>query len=213
MEILELKAEKRNTTGKGPARTLRRDGRVPAILYGPGAEPISLSVHAKEIETLLKNAKSNQQLINIDFGEGKPKPTMIKELQIRPVIGDFLHIDFYEVAMDRKIRARVPVIVHGKSIGVEEGGLLQIIRRELEVLCYPAEIPESIELDITDLDVGDSIHVDDIQLEGDIEIPTEVNFTVITILAPKKDVVETDEEEGEEAVVGEEEEEETPAEE
>ncbi|RJP80563.1 MAG: 50S ribosomal protein L25/general stress protein Ctc [Desulfobacteraceae bacterium] len=205
MEILELKAEKRNKTGKGPAHSLRRDGMVPAVLYGPDTQPVSLSVQAKEIETLLKNAKSNQQLINIDLGDGAPKkPTMIKEMQRRPVKGGFLHIDFYEVAMDRKIRARVPVVVKGKCIGVENGGLLQIIRRELEVLCYPAEIPETIELDITNLEVGHSIHVNDIHLEGDMEIPAEVNFTVITILAPKREAVETGEEGVEEAVAAEE---------
>jgi large subunit ribosomal protein L25 len=156
-----------------------------------------LSVKAAEIEMLLKNAKSRQQLINVDFGEGAPKPTMIKEMQRNPLKGDFLHLDFYEVAMDRKIRAYVPIIVKGKCVGVEMGGLLQIIRRELEVLCYPSEIPESIVLDITDLDVGDSIHVEDIQLEGDIEIPADVNFTVITVLAPKKEAVEVSEEEEE----------------
>lgn len=197
MEILELKAEKRSTTGKGAARSLRRSGKVPAVLYGADAKSMCLSVKAVEIEMLLKNAKSRQQLINVDFGEGAPKPTMIKEMQRNPLKGDFLHLDFYEVAMDRKIRAYVPIIVKGKCIGVEMGGLLQIIRRELEVLCYPSEIPESIVLDITDLDVGDSIHVEDIQLEGDIEIPADVNFTVITVLAPKKEAVEVSEEEEE----------------
>ena len=197
MEILELKAEKRSTTGKGAARSLRRSGKVPAVLYGADAKSMCLSVKAAEIEMLLKNAKSRQQLINVDFGEGAPKPTMIKEMQRNPLKGDFLHLDFYEVAMDRKIRAYVPIIVKGKCVGVEMGGLLQIIRRELEVLCYPSEIPESIVLDITDLDVGDSIHVEDIQLEGDIEIPADVNFTVITVLAPKKEAVEVSEEEEE----------------
>jgi large subunit ribosomal protein L25 len=196
LEILELKAEKRSATGKGHARVLRRDGKIPAVLYGPDTEPISLSVQAVEIEFLLKNAKSRQQLINIDMGDGAPKPTMIKELQVQPVNGDFLHIDFYEVAMDRKIRVHVPIVVKGKCIGVEMGGLLQIIRREVEVLCYPGEILETIEIDITDLDIGNSIHVNDIQLEGDMEIPSEVNYTVITILAPKKEEVVEEEEEG-----------------
>jgi large subunit ribosomal protein L25 len=194
LEILELKAEKRSTIGKGPARSLRRDGKVPAVLYGSDIEPVSLSIQAKEIEVLLKNAKFNQQLINIDMGDGVLKPTMIKEIQLRPVKGDFLHIDFYEVNMGRKIRVRVPVVLKGKSIGVEMGGLLQIIRRELEVLCYPGEIPEAIEIDVTDLNIGNSVHVNDIHLEGDMEIPADVNFTVVTMLAPKKESVATDEE-------------------
>ncbi|MBA4368227.1 MAG: 50S ribosomal protein L25 [Desulfobacterium sp.] len=204
LEILELKAEKRSTIGKGPARSLRRDGKVPAVLYGSDIEPVSLSIQAKEIEVLLKNAKFNQQLINIDMGDGVLKPTMIKEIQLRPVKGDFLHIDFYEVNMGRKIRVRVPVVLKGKSIGVEMGGLLQIIRRELEVLCYPGEIPEAIEIDVTDLNIGNSVHVNDIHLEGDMEIPADVNFTVVTMLAPKKESVATEDEGIEaEAVAGE----------
>jgi len=216
LEILELKAEKRDATGKGNARVLRRDGRIPAVLYGPDTEPVSLSVQASEIEVLLKHAKSQQQLINIDFGDGTPKPTMIKELQIRPVKGDFLHVDFYEVDMARKIRVPVPVVVKGKCIGVEMGGLLQIIRREVEVLCLPLEIPEIIEIDVTDLDIGDSVHVNDIQMEGDTEISADVNFTIITVLAPKKEeVVAEEEEEGleEEGAEGEASDEEASAEE
>ncbi len=204
MEILELKAERRSTIGKGPARSLRRDGKVPAVLYGSDIQPVSLSIQAKEIEVLLKNAKFNQQLINIDLGDGIRKPTMIKEIQLRPVKGDFLHIDFYEVKMDRKIRVHVPVVLKGKCMGIEMGGLLQIIRRELEVLCYPGEIPESIEIDVTDLNIGNSVHVNDIQLEGDMEIPADVNFTIVTVLAPKKESVVTEEDGVEaEAVAGE----------
>jgi len=204
LEILELKAERRSTIGKGPARSLRRDGKVPAVLYGSDIQPVSLSIQAKEIEVLLKNAKFNQQLINIDLGDGIRKPTMIKEIQLRPVKGDFLHIDFYEVKMDRKIRVHVPVVLKGKCIGIEMGGLLQIIRRELEVLCYPGEIPESIEIDVTDLNIGNSVHVNDIQLEGDMEIPADVNFTIVTVLAPKKESVVTEEDGVEaEAVAGE----------
>jgi len=204
LEILELKAERRSTIGKGPARSLRRDGKVPAVLYGSDIQPVSLSIQAKEIEVLLKNAKFNQQLINIDLGDGIRKPTMIKEIQLRPVKGDFLHIDFYEVKMDRKIRVHVPVVLKGKCMGIEMGGLLQIIRRELEVLCYPGEIPESIEIDVTDLNIGNSVHVNDIQLEGDMEIPADVNFTIVTVLAPKKESVVTEEDGVEaEAVAGE----------
>jgi len=196
LKILELKAEKRPDTGKGESRTLRRGGRIPAVLYGPDTQPVYLSVNEHEFTTLLKNAKSSQQLIKIDTGDGEQQSAMIKELQTKPVTGKFLHVDFYKVDMDRKIRARVPVIVKGKSIGVEEGGLLQIIRRELEVLCLPLEIPESIEIDITDLNVGDSVHVEDISLQDDIEVSADVNFTVITVLAPKKEeVVEEEEEE------------------
>lgn len=209
MELIELKANIRNSTGKGQARVLRRAEKVPAVLYGPGTEPVLLSVGIKDLEKVLKKSTASQALLNLTIlnGENTSRPAMIKELQIHPVSRDYLHIDFYKISMDRKIRVKVPVVVKGKSRGVEEGGILQIIRRELEILCLPTEIPETIELDITELDIGDSIHVNEIPFEGDIEIPADVNFTVITVLSPKAEVEEVEEEgeeEGEEAVEGEE---------
>ncbi len=200
MEILELKAEKRQSTGKGESRSLRREGKIPAVLYGPDTQPVYFSINEHEFITLLKNAQSSQQLIKIDTGDGEQQAAMIKELQTKPVTEEILHIDFYKVDMNRKIRVRVPIIVKGKSIGVELGGLLQIVRRKLEVLCLPLEIPESIEIDITDLNVGDSVHVEDISLQDDIEIQADVNFTVITVLAPKKEEVVEEEEEEEEGL-------------
>jgi len=200
LEILELKAEKRQSTGKGESRSLRREGRIPAVLYGPDAQSVSFSINEHEFTTLLKNAQSSQQLIKIDTGDGEQQAVMIKELQTKPVTEEILHIDFYKVDMNRKIRVRVPIIVKGKSIGVELGGILQIVRRKLEVLCLPLEIPESIEIDITDLNVGDSVHVEDISLQGDVEIPADVNFTVLTVLAPKKEEVVEEEEEEEEGL-------------
>lgn len=203
MELLELKANTRTETGKGPARVLRREGRIPAILYGPKTDPIQLSVKIYDMEQLLKKAKSRQQLVSLDLGDGgAARPAMIKELQAEPLSRNFRHVDFYEVDMDKKIKVNVPIVTVGKSKGVEDGGLLQIIRRELEVICLPNAIPEKIEIDIADLDVGDSVHVEEIALEGDIEIPAEVNFTVVTILSTKKQALEDEEgaeEEGAEA--------------
>jgi large subunit ribosomal protein L25 len=131
---------------------------------------------------------------------------MIKELQTHPVSGKFLHVDFYEIDMSRKIRVKVPVVVKGKAKGVELGGFLQIIRRDVDVLCLPSQIPPSIEVDVTDLDIGDSFHVREIQPEGDVEIPADVDYTIITVLSPKieAEVVEEEpeavaEEEAEEA--------------
>lgn len=129
---------------------------------------------------------------------------MIKEMQVNPVTNAFIHVDFFEISADRKIRVNVPVLTEGKSEGVERGGMLQLIRRELEVLCMPGEIPESITIDVSDLDIGDSVHVLDIPLEGDIELPTEANFTVLTVTSAK---VEEEEEVEEEELEGEGEEE------
>jgi large subunit ribosomal protein L25 len=209
LELIELKANIRNSVGKGQARALRRAEKIPAVLYGPRTEPVLLSVSIKDLGKALKKSTASQALLNLTIhnGENTSRPAMIKELQTHPVSRHYQHVDFYEISMDRKIRVKIPVVVKGKARGVEEGGILQIIRRELEILCLPTEIPETIEIDITDLDIGDSIHVKEIPFEGDIEIQADVNFTVITIVSPKAEVEEVEEEaeEGaEEAVEGEE---------
>ena len=216
MEQIELNATVREDSGKGPARVLRRDGRMPAVLYGPEQAPMLLSINVKELEKISKKYNLSQVPLNLVIGDRKsaPKKVMVKELQTHPVSLNYLHVDLYEIAMDRKIKVNVPVVATGKSKGVEVGGVLQIVRRELEVLCLPTDIPEAFEIDITDLDIGDSVHVDEIPLGVEIEISAETNFTVLTILSPKVEVVEEVEEEEleEEAEVEGEGEEEAPEE-
>jgi len=207
LELIELKTNIRTTTGNGPARRLRQKEQIPAVLYGPGIESVLLSVNISDIDRILKKGRIGQALLNLvipDNGETSIKTVMVKELQIQPVSRNFLHIDFYEVAMDRKIMVNVPVTTTGKAKGVELGGILQIIRRELEVQCFPLDVPESIELDVTDLDIGDSIHVGDISLQSEIEFLGDENFTVVTIVIPKieeeEEPIEEEAEEGEEAI-------------
>ena len=211
MEFIELKANVRTTTGNGPARALRRAGKVPAVLYGPKTDPVLLSVDFIDVEQALKKSKIDQVFVNLVIQNGNmtTRHAMIKELQIHPVYRNYLHIDFYEIAMDRKIRVRVPVVTKGKPRGVEQGGMLQVVRRKLEVSCLPQEVPEAIEVDVTELDIGDSIHVEEIPLEGDVEIPAEVNFTVVTILTPKVEALPEEEEEEAEEIEADEEPEES----
>ena len=202
MDKIELKAETRTTTGNGPARTLRRQGRLPGVLYGPNTEPRLLSIASHDLDMVLKKGNIGRAILNLSIDGQPAKPTMVKELQQHPVSSQFLHLDLYEIDMARKIRVNVPVTVTGKSKGVEMGGMMHLVRRELEVLCLPIAIPETITIDITDLDIGDSVHVEDLNFEGDVEIPHEVNFTVLTITAAKVEEEEEAVEEGEE--VGEE---------
>jgi large subunit ribosomal protein L25 len=200
LEQIDLKAQVRKKTGKGPARALRRDGRIPAILYGQKADSIMLSIDFKEFENIVKKVNIGSVLLNLQIqnGETTTRPAMIKELQTNPVSGAFLHVDFYEIDMQRKITVSVPVVTRGTSEGVEQGGHLQIVRRELELFCLPTAIPEAIEVDITDLTIGDSIHVQEIALPGDVELTEEIDFTVITVLAPKVEEEPVEEEELEE---------------
>jgi len=195
LETIELKAQTRTTRGNSPAKAMRREGNVPAVLYGPKIEPKSLSISAHELETIVKQGGLGRAILNLSIaGEQKAKAVMIKELQSHPVSNRLLHVDLYEVSMDREIRVNVPVVTTGTSKGVESGGLLQIIRHELEVLCLPNAIPESINIDITDLDIGDSVHVEDINMDESVQLPHEVNFTILTISSPKKEAVEGAEE-------------------
>ncbi|MFZ0134443.1 MAG: 50S ribosomal protein L25/general stress protein Ctc [Desulfobacterales bacterium] len=187
MEQLQLAATPRETTGNGPARVLRRSGRIPAVLYGPETDALMLSVNIHEFELILKNHNINQMVLNlvVQNGESSTRPVMIKELQAHPVSRKLIHVDFYEISMTRKIWVNVPVVVEGKSIGEERGGIVQVVRRELEVLCLPGEIPESIVLDISSLDIGDSIHVEEVKLPEGVEISADTNFTIVTVTSPK----------------------------
>jgi large subunit ribosomal protein L25 len=207
LELIELKTEKRATTGNGPARRLRRSGQIPAVYYGPNTKPVLLSVSKNDLELVLKKGGIGQVMLNLviqNNGETRTMPAMIKELQTHPVSRNFIHIDFYEINMDRKITVKVPVVTKGVAKGVELGGILQIVRRELEVECLPLSVPESIVIDITDLDIGDSIHVGKISLESEIEILEEDNRTVVTVLHPKLEEAEAPEEEEAEEGAGEE---------
>jgi len=200
LELIEIKTKIRTTTGNGPARRLRISGQIPAVLYGPKTEPVLLSVNKSDLELLFKKGGIGQVVLNLVIqqnGETTTRPAMIKELQTHPLSRNFIHIDFYEIRMDQKITAKIPVVTTGMAKGVELGGILQIIRRELEVECLPLAVPESIEIDISDLDIGDSIHLGQIRIEGDIEFLEDDNYTVVTVLSPKMEE-EPEEEEAEE---------------
>ncbi len=144
-------------------------------------------VDVSDFDKALKQGPVGHSIFNlsIDSGSVQRKKAMITEVQRHPVSDRFIHIDFYEIDMDSAITVQVPVETTGKAIGEENGGILQIVRRELDVICLPGDIPEKIELDITDLDIGDAIHVEEIFLGENIEIPADVNFTVVTVLSPK----------------------------
>jgi large subunit ribosomal protein L25 len=205
LELLELNANIRRTTGKGAARKLRNKGEIPGILYGPKIDPLLISVNVSELDKVIKQTGQAPMSLTIGNGESVKKTAMVKELQTEPVSRQFIHVDFYEVAMDQKMLFRVPVEVVGKSPGAEEGGMLQVIRRELDVYCLPSNIPDSIKIDVSGLGIGDAVHVEEISLVDNIEIPAETNFTVVTVVGmAAEEVPEEEVEEGvEEAVEGE----------
>jgi large subunit ribosomal protein L25 len=186
LELLDLKAEIRETRGKSAARHLRDNDAVPAILYGSKTEPVSISVPTPDLITLIrKNGSSGLFIKLVIAGDIKPVRTvMLKELQTDTYGLKYLHVDFQEVDLDEKITITVPVEATGESVGVKGGGILQVIRRELDIVCRPGDMPETIVIDTSDLDMGDSVHVSEIDLGADIEIPHEVDFTVLTVVHP-----------------------------
>lgn len=197
MELIELNAKLREKSGKGVARKLRSNNEIPAIVYGAKKDSMMLSLDTVAFDRIIRENGSMGLFFNLKVGgdSGTEKIVMLKDMQMDTFGLKYLHIDLHEIDMDNQVTITVPVEAVGDSKGVKEGGLLQIIRRELDVLCKPADAPDSIQIDISDLDVGDAVHVEEIDLGEDIEIPHEVNFTVITIVAPTVDEVEAGEEE------------------
>ena len=190
MKQIELNAKIRKTTGNGPARSLRREGMVPGVIYGPGSQPVMLSVSVRDFEHVVQRGNILRTIfsLNIQNGGTVTKPVVIKELQTHPVTGQFLHVDFYEIDMNRKLRVMVPVVPKGKAKGEEFGGLLEIVEREIAVLCLPQEIPDGLELDVSELGIGDALHVKDIVLPSGVELPPGENYTVVTVVSPKAEI-------------------------
>jgi len=195
-----ISAQTREGRGKGAARTSRREGRIPGVLYGHGEESVPLSVDAGELQKLVHTISVENTILDLDLGGGEPYKVLIRELQRHPFRDEFVHIDFFHVAMDEKIQVEVPIVLLGTPTGVKnKGGILDHQLRELEVFCLPGSIPEKVEIDVSHLDIGDSIHVNEIQLP-DVEVLTELDRAVVAVLAPTV-VEEVEEEAAEEAIL------------
>ncbi len=203
MELVELKTTLRKETGKGVARRLRRAKQIPAVLYGPKTEPVTLSIDAIEFDRVIRENGTSGLFfdLKIDGAAGKNRIAMLKEFQSDIYGLEYLHVDFHEIDLDTQVSVTVPVETIGECKGVKEGGMLQVIRRELDILCKPADTPETIQIDTTNLEMGDSVHVEDLDLGGKIEIPHEVNFTILTVAMPTSEDDASTEEDDDEDVV------------
>src|SRR5574341_572721 len=179
-----LTAERRTATGKGGARKLRAAGRVPAVVYGHGREPEPLSLSQTELEKALIGIAAASTVIDLTV-DGKPIKTLIREIQRTAVRRDIVHVDFYEIHADEKITLKVPVHLVGTPDGVRNaGGVLDQVLREIEIEVLPAHIPERVELDVTALTIGKSLHVRDLQLPHGT-ILTHADDTVCTVVPPR----------------------------
>jgi large subunit ribosomal protein L25 len=192
MERYGLKAEIREETGKGVARQLRRDGLLPGVVYGRNREPQPLVINPDD----LKQRMGGNVIFDLEL-DGDKETVMIKEVQRDPISGEFLHIDFLHITMDEKITVSIPINLTGDAAGVKEGGVLQQLLREISIQCLPLDIPEELTLDISNLELGSSLLVSDIEVPENIEIVTPLEEVVVTIVAPTE-MVEEEEEEAEE---------------
>jgi large subunit ribosomal protein L25 len=190
-----LKAEPRDDVGTGSSRQLRREGYVPGVVYGHGREAAAVKISAHELDMLLGSISASSTVIGLQVGSRKPNRVLIREIQRHPFRADILHVDFFQIREDEKIRVLVPLRLQGTPAGVEAGGVIQQNRHELTVESLPGDLPEAIELDVSGLEVGDSFHVSDIEA-GEITIVDDLDITVCTVLPPTVlKVVEEEEEE------------------
>ncbi|HVX87546.1 MAG TPA: 50S ribosomal protein L25 [Gemmatimonadales bacterium] len=185
-----LAAESRTTTGKGAARSLRRQGRVPAVIYGHHREPASLTVEAAALNRLITVGHGLRALLDISIDGKAPVKALFRELQRDPVRPqDIVHVDLYEVKADEKITVKVQLHLVGTADGVRNGGgILEHPMRELSVKCFPADIPEEIQVDVTDLAIGKSIHVREITV-AKAEILDDGDLVVAAVVAPRVEEV------------------------
>ncbi len=198
MKTVELTVSVRHKTGKEIARKLRNQGLIPAIIYGPETEPVPLAVKANELKKILFRHRGEQLLFNLtleDNGSTSQKIALVKELQYHPVTDEILHVDFYEVSMEREVEVEVPIEIVGKAKGVEAGGHLQQLLHTMTVACLPGAIPDKIEVDVTELGVGDVLHVRDLTPPEGVRYLDNPDEPVVTILAPEAEEAAAEEEE------------------
>jgi large subunit ribosomal protein L25 len=187
---VNLQAATRSNTGKGAARTFRRAGKVPAVIYGHGREPEALVVDAPALSKMLTGISAGSTIVDVTVDGRAPVKVLIREIQRNPVRpADIIHVDLYEIHADEKITVEVPVHLTGTADGVRNfGGVLDHILRTLEIEVFPGDIPGSIDLDVTPLGIGQSLYVRDIKVEK-AEILNDEDLPVVTVVAPRAEEV------------------------
>jgi large subunit ribosomal protein L25 len=185
-EQLTLSAETRDRAGKGASRAIRREGRVPAVIYGNKEEPLTIHVEEKGLMKMLHTGHFMNSVVMIDVG-GSTTRTLPKDVQFHPVTDRPLHVDFLRISEHAQVHVNVPIrfVDEEESRGIKRGGVLNAVRHELELICDAAEIPDDIEISLAGLDIGDSLHISAVTLpQGATSAITDRDFTIATIVAP-----------------------------
>jgi large subunit ribosomal protein L25 len=199
MEQITLSARIRREKGKGAARTIRRDNQIPAIFYGPGQEPVMLAVEESDLQGILKQSAGENAIVGLQIKSDKGRETrtvMLKEVQTDPILDTVFHADFYEISMDKELTIDIPIQLVNTPVGVTEGGILQQVKREVSVTGLPAKLVDVLEADVSELAIGDSLHLSAIEIPEGITLNEEETLTIAVVAAPT--VVEEPEEEVEE---------------
>ncbi len=183
MEKVAMVATGRDT-GKGIARRLRVAGRIPGVLYGKKVDPIAISV--SEAELVKATKKTMNILIDLSLDGGDSGLALIRDYQADPFKRQFKHVDFQAITLDEKLEIEVPIVLIGDAVGIEEGGVVEQSRRALQIFALPNKIPSEIEINISELKIGDSIHASDVNIPEGVEFPYDVDFTLVTLVPPTK---------------------------
>ncbi len=203
MAVYELNAEMRKESGKGVARRLRAIDKVPAVIYGLGRPSRHLTVEKKDVEKYLRDVSGTTLLLLRVDGGKEEAYAIIKDYQFDPIRDTVIHIDFLEVDLAKKTFVEVSLSFTGKPKGVEMGGTLEILKRDVEVECLPSQIPDTIEVDVSSLDIGDVLHLEDISLPEDVVATEDVRLPLAAVKMIEEEVEEVPEEEVEEEAVAE----------
>ncbi len=186
MSEIVLKAKIREGTGKGEVRKLRGEGLIPAVVYGHKNDPINLTVDGKDFDDLKRSVSVESTIINlqVEGGPGKPIKALVREVQRHPYRDRILHLDFYQISMKEAVTVEVPISLLGTPVGVRtEGGILQHQTRELQISCLPGDIPEKIEVDVSELSIHDGIHIGDLDLKG-VDVLSDPEGLIAAVLPP-----------------------------
>ena len=202
MEEITLDVQLREETGKAKVKDLRERGFIPAVVYGEGKTSLSIKVSHHELIRLIHQHRLENAVLNLkikDDKKNKPRSCLIKETQYDPVTGDIVHVDFNEISLTKVIKVNVPVVAKGEPAGVkQEGGSLDHILWEIEVECLPTDIPKEIEVDVSNLKMGESIHVRDIKFPDNVKVINSPDAMVLLVSAPVKEEIPVEAVEGEE---------------
>ncbi|HEX6172743.1 MAG TPA: 50S ribosomal protein L25 [Candidatus Binatia bacterium] len=185
METLDIEVDAREPGSKRQARRLRREGKIPAVLYGPKVQPLALELNRKEFSNRVAGLEGSH-LVRLKSASTAlaDKVALVKEMQYHPITGDVIHADFYEVDLTARIEVSVPLHFIGKGAGVVRGGILQPIVREIQVECLPLDIPQFFNVDVSALDIGDSVHIEDLPMPEGVTAVYDSNFALVTIATP-----------------------------